>query len=249
EEAAAAERTKLNVLVDISVSMPRQGTAAGQAALALAQKVDRSKNLKFAGLMGYSGAASHTKGWENRKQRSEGDLAPLISTAELCRKSGLPVKIITGGSTGTYNIDSQVAGMTELQAGSYVFMDTNYRRIGGRDGGATYSDFGGALTVLSTVISKTRPRQATIDAGNKALLKPTDEVKGRPEIRIENWGAEYGGLLWTGTDRDIQLGERVEIYPSNLDMSVNCYDRVYVTRGEAVVDVWPIMGRAGAVQR
>ena len=156
DEAAAAERTRLNVLVDLSVSMPRQGTEAGETALALAQKVDRSKHLKLVGLMGYSGVASHTKGWENRKRRSEGDLAPLIATAELCRKSGLPVKIITGGSTGTYNIDCHVAGMTELQAGSFVFMDSNYRRIGSKDGSAVYSDFGPALSVLSTVISKRR---------------------------------------------------------------------------------------------
>ena len=79
------------------------------------------------------------------------------------------------------------------------------------------------------------------------MLRPTDEVKGCPEVRVENQGAEYG-ILKDG-DKDFKLGERVELYPSNLDMSTNVYDRYYVARGEQIVDVWPIMGRSGAAQR
>jgi D-serine deaminase-like pyridoxal phosphate-dependent protein len=106
-----------------------------------------------------------------------------------------------------------------------------------------------ALTVMTTVISQRHPHLCTIDAGNKAMLRPTDAVKGRPEVKVENQGAEYGILSWSDGDRDFKLGERVELYPSNLDMSTNVYDRYYVTRGERIVDVWPIMGRAGAPQR
>jgi len=102
---------------------------------------------------------------------------------------------------------------------------------------------------MTTVISRRHPHQCTIDAGNKALLRPTDEVKGRPEVKVENQGAEYGILKWEETERDFRLGEQVELYPSNLDMSTNVYDRYYVARGEQIVDVWPIMGRAGAAQR
>ena len=68
-------------------------------------------------------------------------------------------------------------------------------------------------------------------------------------MKVENQGAEYGILAWNDGDREFKLGERVEIFPSNLDMSTNVYDRYYVTRGEQIVDVWPIMGRAGAAQR
>jgi 3-hydroxy-D-aspartate aldolase len=174
--------------------------------------------------------------------------APLETFVRM-QKAGMPVEIMSGGSTGTYNIDCESKRLTELQAGSYVFMDTIYRQIGGKDDPAVYRDFEPALTVMTTVISKRHPRQCTIDAGNKALLRPTDEVKGRPEVKVENQGAEYGILAWNEGDRDFKLGERVELYPSNLDMSTNVYDRYYVTRGEQVVDVWPIMGRAGALQR
>jgi D-serine deaminase-like pyridoxal phosphate-dependent protein len=248
EDALAAGRTKLNVIVDVFAGLERQGCQPGETALRLAQKVDQSKHLKLVGLMGYSGGASHTHGFEARKKKSTDDVAGMLESVALCRKSGLPIEIITGGSTGTYNIDTGNQ-LTELQAGSYIFMDTLYRRIGAKGNDSVYSDFDPALSVMTTVISKTRPNQCAIDYGNKALLRTTDEVKDRPGVRVEIAGAEYGMLLWNNGDRDIKLGERVEIYPSNLDTSVNVYDRIYVARGESIVDVWPIMGRSGAVQR
>ena len=249
QQAAAAENVKVRTVVDIFAGLTRHGIEAGEPALELAKKVDHSKNLKLIGLMGYSGGASHTHGWEERKQKSYTDTAGLLETAAAARKAGLPVEIVTGGSTGTYNIDSDRKGLTELQAGSFVFMDTLYRRIGGKSDAHVYTDFNNALTVMTTVISTRHAHQCTIDAGNKALLKPTDEVKGRPEVKVENQGAEYGILVWKDGDREFKLGERVELYPSNLDMSTNVYDRYYVARAEKIVDVWPIMGRAGAAQR
>jgi len=247
EEALAAAQAKMNVIVDVYAGLNRQGCQPGEPALRLAQKVDQSKQMKLVGIMGYSGGASHTHGWEARKQKSTGDVAAMLETVELCRKSGLSIGIITGGSTGTYNIDTE-NHLTELQAGSYIFMDTLYRRIGGKSDEHVYNDFEPALSVMTTVISKTRPNQCAVDYGNKALLRTTDEVKGRPEVKIDSGGAEYGMLSWNDGP-DIKLGDRVEIYPSNLDTSTNVYDRYYVARGENIVDVWPIMGRSGAAQR
>lgn len=249
QEAAAREGVKLRTVVDVYAGLTRHGIEPGAQALELAKKVDSSKNLKLVGLMGYSGGASHTKGWTERRKKSQDDLAGCLESVAAARRAGLPVEIVTGGSTGTYNIDSESKALTELQAGSFVFMDTLYRQIGGKNDPAVYSDFGPALTVLTTVISKRHPRQCTIDAGNKALLRPTDQVKGRPEVEVQNQGAEYGILKWKDGDQEFKLGERVELYPSNLDMSTNVYDRYYVARGEKIVDIWPIMGRAGAAQR
>jgi len=249
QESAADEGVKLRVVVDVYAGLTRHGIEPGTPALDLAKKVDASKNLKLVGLMGYAGGAAHTHGFADRKDKSRSDLAGTLETVAAARTAGLRVEIVSGGSTGTYNIDSETKGLTELQAGSYVFMDTLYRVIGGKDDPHSYNDFGMALTVMSTVISTRHPKQCTIDAGNKALLKPTDEVKGRPEVKVENQGAEYGILRWDDSDRGFKLGERVELYPSNLDMSTSVYDRYYIARGERIVDVWPIMGRAGAAQR
>ncbi|MBI3695938.1 MAG: alanine racemase, partial [Acidobacteria bacterium] len=122
EQAGGAAGVKLNVAADVFAGLTRHGMEPGEPAHELAQKVNSSKHLRLAGLMGYSGGASHTHTWEARRKKSQSDIAGLLQTVELCKKSGLPVGFISGGSTGTYNIDT--GSLTELQCGSYVFMDT-----------------------------------------------------------------------------------------------------------------------------
>lgn len=248
EDAAAAHDVRLRLAVSVFAGLNRQGIANGQPAVDLAQRVASSKRIAFEGFMAYSGGAAHTHGWEARRKKSEGDLAGVRETVELAKKSGLPVNFVSGGSTGTYNID-HAAGLTELEAGSYVFMDTAYFAIGSKSDEKVYTDFKGALSVLTTIDSKQHANQATIDYGNKAMLRPTDSVKGMPWLQVSSQGAEYGMLSWKDGDRDLKVGERVEIYCTNLDTSTNCYDRYYVAKGDQIVDVWPIMGRSGAAQR
>jgi D-serine deaminase-like pyridoxal phosphate-dependent protein len=248
EEAAAARNARLKVAVSVFAGMTRQGIAAGPPAIELAHKVAASKRMELAGFMAYSGGAAHTKTWEARRRKSADDLAGIRETVELANRAGLPVNFVSGGSTGTYNIDKE-NGLTELEAGSYVFMDTAYFAIGGKVNDSVYDDFKGALTVLTTVDSKRHPGQVTIDYGNKAMNRPTDQVKGMPWLQVGSQGAEYGTLKWTDAGHDLKLGDRVEIYCTTLDMSTAVYDRYYVARGEHIVDVWPIMGRGGAAQR
>ena len=248
EEAASAANVKCRIAVAVYAGLTRQGIENGRPALELAQKAASSPHVIFEGYMAYSGGASHTKGWEARRKKSAEDLSGLQETLELSRKAGLRANIVSGGSTGTYNMDKE-NNLTELECGSYVFMDTAYLAIGGKTNDKEYSDFGGALTVLTTVDSKHHANQVTIDYGNKAMARPTDQVKGMPWLQVANQGAEYGLLKWQDTSRDVKLGDRVEIYCTNLDMSTNCYDRYYVARGEQIVGVWPIMGRSGAAQR
>jgi len=248
EEAAAAKNAKLRVGVSVYAGLTRQGIENGKPAVDLAQRIAASKRIALEGFMAYSGGASHTKTWEARRKKSSEDLAGVRETVEMARKAGLPMNFVSGGSTGTYNIDKE-NGLTELEAGSYVFMDTNYFGVGGKHNDAVYDDFQGALTVLTTVDSKRHPNQVTTDYGNKALNRPTDQVKGMPWLKVGGQGAEYGLLTWTDAGRDVKLGERVEIYCTTLDMSTAVYDRYYVVRGDQLVDVWPIMGRGGASQR
>jgi len=248
EEAAAAANTRLRIAVSVFAGLNRQGIENGQPAVDLAQKVAKSKRMDFEGFMAYSGGASHTKTWTCRRKKTADDLAGVRETVALAKKAGLPINFVSGGSTGTYNMDHE-NGLTELEAGSYVFMDTAYFAVGGKDDDKTYNDFQGALTVLTTVDSKRHPNEATIDYGNKALLRTTDKVKGMPWLEFFPQGAEYGGLRWKEGDRDLKLGERLELYCTNLDTSTNCYDRYYVAKGDQIVDVWPIMGRSGAAQR
>ncbi|MCX6595404.1 MAG: alanine racemase [Acidobacteria bacterium] len=248
EEAAGAAKVKARVAASVYAGLTRQGIANGQPALELAQKLHKSKNIQFEGFMAYSGYASHTKGFAARLKKTQEDLSGVNETMLLAKKAGLPVNIVSGGSTGTYNMDKEF-GLTELECGSYVFMDSIYKQVGGQSNDNEYTDFESSLSVLVTVDSKHHPRQVSTDYGNKALAKPTDTVKGMPWLEVSTQGAEYGLLTWKDGGGEIKVGDRVEIYCSNLDMSTNCYDRYYIAKGNDIIDVWPIMGRSGAAQR
>ena len=248
QEAAAAAKVKARVAVSVYAGLTRQGIANGKPALDLAQKIATSKNISFEGYMAYSGYASHTHGWEARRKKSAEDLAGVNETVALSKKAGMEVKIVSGGSTGTYNMDHEL-GLTELECGSYVFMDSVYRKVGGKTNDQVYTDFENSMSVLTTVDSKHHAGQVTTDYGNKAMAQLTDEVKGQSWLQVDKQGAEYGLLRWKDGGGEIKVGDRVEIYCSNLDMSTNCYDRYYIAKGNDIVDVWPIMGRGGAAQR
>jgi D-serine deaminase-like pyridoxal phosphate-dependent protein len=249
EEAAAAHNTNVKVVVSVYAGMARQGIEGGKPALELAQKVSSSKRMTFEGFMAYSGRAAHTKGFEARKKASMDVLAGVRESRDLAKKAGLPVNIMSGGSTGTYNIDHET-GLTELESGTYVFMDTEYFIVGGQDGDMKrYNDWNAALTVMTTVDSQHHSNIITTDYGNKVLVKKTDEVKGMPWLELGTQGAEYGYVRWKDGDKAPKLGDRLEIYCTNLDQSTNAFDRYYIAQGDRIVDVWPIMGRSGAAQR
>lgn len=244
-EAAAAKKIVLNILVDIDPHGRRTGIEPGAKAEQLGRLVDGLPRLNLRGVHGYAGAASHVRGWAERKKESADFMLPVIASFEAMKKAGLPMEIMSGASTGTYNIDSQLAGMTELQVGSYVFMDADYRAIGGQSG-AVYDDFRPSLTVLATVISKNHSGIATIDAGIKSFATDHDalpEVVGIEGAAYSFNGDEHGRLHLENAARDVRLGEQVELIISHCDPTVNLYERMYVCRGDQVVDVWAVAGR------
>ena len=244
-EAAVIEKTVLNILIDIDPQGLRTGIEPGSKAEELGKLVDSLPNLNLRGVHGYAGAASHVRGWEQRKNESADMMRPVLASFEAMKKAGLPMEIMSGASTGTYNIDTQLGGMTELQVGSYVFMDADYRNIGSRSG-AVYDDFRPSLTVLSTVVSKNHTGIATIDAGIKSFATDHDalpEVVGMEGATYSFDGDEHGRIHLDKAGRDVQLGEQLELIISHCDPTVNLYERMYVCRGEQIVDVWPITGR------
>jgi 3-hydroxy-D-aspartate aldolase len=154
------------------------------------------------------------------------------------------MEILSGGSTGTYNIDPEFEGMTELQVGSYIFMDVDYRIIGGKSG-PDYDDFGQSLKVIATVISKNHDDRATIDAGFKAFATDRDfgpDIIGISGITYRFGGDEHGILQLDNPSRDVKLGDRLEFVVPHCDPNVNLYDRIYCLRGDEVEDIWPVVG-------
>jgi len=245
-EAAEAAKVNLDVLVDLDVGDKRTGSLPGELAVEVARQIAKSKRLNIRGVQAYAGHASHTVGFEARQKVSREAIAKALETKALLTKAGFDAAMLSGGSTGTYNIDSAIDGMTELQVGSYVFMDVDYRRIGGRDGQAVYADFRPSLTVLTTVVSTTHAERVTVDAGTKAIDTTTAH---RPEAR--NWpglvytraGDEFGAVTSEGGGKLPAIGERVEFIVPHCDPNVNLYDRLYACRGDRVEAIWPVAAR------
>lgn len=244
--AAEAAKAQLDVLVDLDVGDKRTGILPGEPAVELARQISRSKNLTVRGVQAYAGHASHTVGFENRQRVSREAIAKAVETKALLQRAGFDAQILSCGSTGTYNIDSAIEGVTELQVGSYVFMDVDYRRIGGRDGNAVYADFQPSLTVLTTVVSATHPERVTVDAGTKALDTTTANIpqaKNRPGLLYAKNGDEFGAVNLEPGGKLPFIGERLEFIVPHCDPNVNLYDRIYACRGEKVEAIWPVAAR------
>ncbi len=243
-EAASAARVDLNVLLDLNVA-GRTGVPPGPPAVELAKEIARLPRLKLRGIQAYAGQASHTIGFDSRREVSLAAMAPAVETRHLLEKAGFEVPLLSGGSTGTYNIDSSMEGVTELQPGSYVFMDVDYRLIGGQSG-EVYADFAPSLTVVATVISRPSPNVAILDAGLKAFS--TDRSFGPECVSLQGvkytWaGDEHGRLDFNAAEREVRLGDRLEFLIPHCDPSINLYDHLYAIRKERVEAVWPIAAR------
>ncbi|PWU23099.1 MAG: hypothetical protein C5B48_09200 [Candidatus Rokuibacteriota bacterium] len=235
----------LNVLVDVDVGGRRTGVQPGEPALELGRAVQRQPSLNLRGLQGYAGHCAHVIGFEERRRASRRFMGRLLKTRELYEKERLPADVVSGGSSGTFNIDSELEGLTELQSGSYCVMDLDYQRIGSARG-AAYDDFEMALTVLTTVVSVPSDEMAMVDAGLKAFStdKPfVPEPVEWPGIEYSWAGDEHGRLTLTQPGRLPRLGDRIEFFPPHCDPTINLYDRIYAMRGDTVEAVWDVAAR------
>jgi len=245
EQAAAAATVAgatLGVVVDVNVGLPRCGLDPGDPALALARHVAETPGVELRGVMGYEG---HVVGIEDRERRTAGALEAmerLISTAEAIRCAGLPCEVVSAGGTGTYDITGRVQGITEIQAGSYVLMDTAYAKLD--------IPFEQAFAVLGTVISRPRPGLCVTDSGHKSCTQD----HGNPAVR----GLEGASVLFLSDEHatiaipeatQLKIGDRMQLWPSHIDPTVNLHDVFYVIEDETVVDVWPIAARGYPEQR
>jgi len=243
-DAAAAAKRKLWVAIDLCVS-GRTGIMPGAPAVALAEQIAKLPNLQFKGIQAYAGGASHTKGWENRQKASLAAMTPAIETRAELNKRGIATPWLSGGSTGTYNIDSSIDGITELQPGSFMFMDTDYNIIGGKGTGDSYTDFGNALTILATVVSRPTDAHVIVDSGYKSMAtdRSFSPVTKAPGLKFAFNGDEHAKITSTEGPLKLQAGDRVEIVAPHCDPTVNLHDRIYCTRGSQVEAVWSIAAR------
>lgn len=244
-EAATAKGVQIRVLVEVNIGHNRCGVAPFEPALALSKAVHEAPGLVYTGLMGYDGHCTFRVTESEREACSRKAIALLVQTREYIEAAGLPIEIVSAGGTFTYQYAAQAKGVTEVQAGTYLLMDTAFREHGVRD-------FDCALTVLATVISRPawaeKDDLAIIDLGRKGM----DAFLGLPEVKepqgatVFSFSQEHGRVRLEGAARDLRVGDTIELWVRNANDTINLYDKFYALRHGIVEAVWEIPGRGKA---
>ncbi len=247
-DAAAGEAgITLRVYVEINMGGNRCGVEPGMPALELARQIGDLPHLSFAGLQAYHGSAQHLRTWDERQGAIAGAVEKAAGTRDLLLANGIACDNITGAGTGTFEFEAGSGVYTELQCGSYVFMDADYGRNLDKDGAPTRS-FEPSLFVWATVMSRPAAERAIVDAGLKALGMDSGPplVWDEPAAVYERASDEHGRIGISAPTNRLNLGDKVRLVPGHCDPTVNLYDWYVGIRGDRVETLWPITAR-GAV--
>jgi len=233
----------MDVLLDIDVGLERTGVAP-ELAPQLARAILSHENLKLRGIQAYAGQIQHISSFEERKSTSIACLQDAVSVFRELSREIESCTIFSASGTGTFDIDLAVPEITELQLGSYACMDAQYMSIGSAGDPGRFTAFGPALRLLSSVVSANQRGFVTVDAGLKSLYSDGAIPRViRPEGKglVYDWfGDEYGMIKATNEEDLPPLGSVLELIVSHCDPTINLFDRFFITRGDQVVDIWPI---------
>jgi D-serine deaminase-like pyridoxal phosphate-dependent protein len=234
--AMQAGGATLGVLVEVDIGMARCGILPGEAAVALAQRIHKNSlhsggGLRFDGLQGYDGHLQLLADVNERRAKCLQGLEQLVETRRLIEKAGIPVGIVTGAGTGTWEFVAGFPGVTEIQPGSFVLMDCVYHTV--------RPEFGCALSILATVLS-VRPKWYTLDAGSKAISKDfgSPTIKNKPQEKATRLSEEH-----TKVECDpvpVRVGDRREVIPAHCCATMNLHRQCVGVRKGKVEAVWPI---------
>jgi D-serine deaminase-like pyridoxal phosphate-dependent protein len=236
---SSKEGVSIGVLIEVNVGMNRCGVEHGLPALKLANHILRKNGVEFKGLMGYEGHAVMVENFQERRSIVERAMKLLMSTKDLLENEGIKVEVVSAGGTGTYNITGKYQGVTEVQAGSYIFMDTAYKRI--------IKEFENSLTVLASVISRPKEDRLIVDVGLKAM--PKEEQRGiMPEPKLEGLkiyalAEEHGYVKVSKQVRDIKVGDKIEFIVAHCCTTVNLHDCYHVIKDDKLLETWKIEAR------
>jgi len=243
--AAKAAGAALTLLVDLDPGMHRTGVADTEAAVALARQIHAHPSLRFGGLQFYCGSEQHIEAYAERRDAIVAKTEKLTATIAALTAAGLAPGIVTGGGTGSHAIDAALGVFTELQVGSYIFMDRQYGDCALREDGL--NPFETSLMVDARVISASHPFMVTVDAGFKAFATDGGEppiLAGAPEGSTYRFmGDEQGAIVPPRGLAPPKLGERVTLAAPHCDPTVNLYEAYHVVRGDTLEAIWPVSAR------
>lgn len=241
---AAQENSKVQVLVDVNLStdldgiLDRCGVPPGETAVKLAREIVHLPNIEFSGLMGYEGGLRKFPEFASRKIIAEKAFSCLIETKDTVEDHGVNVGSVSCGGTMSYNIAAEFPGVTEVQAGSYVFMDATCQEFG-------LGDFETSLTLLTSIVSRPRSDKAIMDAGLKAISADSGLpiVKERPELQCIGLNAEHGHIRIKNPEISLHQGDRLELIPTHVDTTTCLHDNYIIIKTDETIETLPITCR------
>jgi D-serine deaminase-like pyridoxal phosphate-dependent protein len=244
--AAARNSGKpLLVIIDIDPGFGRTGVGSPAAALALFAAIQAQKALLYAGVQYYCGAQQHIETYQARRQAMVERAGFLRTVIDALAGAGGRPQIVTGGGTGTHRIDAMLDIFTELQAGSYVFMDGQYLACD-LTGDAEPSPFETALMIDARVVSTNKPGQVTLDAGIKAFATDAGNppvLSGAPQGALYRFMGDEHGALALPEGATLKLASVVTLGAPHCDPTVNLYDTYHVVQGDTLRALWPVAAR------
>lgn len=232
-DMATAAGCQIEVLIDIDVGLGRTGVRSIEEGVALAQAIAPMDALSIRGVMGYEGHVVHKLDRAERTGMAAEVNRTVLGLAAALRERGVAVDVVSGGGTGTFDLTGQCDGYTELQAGSYVFMDATYEKV--------VPEFASGLTVLAAVVSR-KGSTVVIDCGEKTVAE-ADPPRLRDHETLGWRQSEEHYVIEVPADSTLDLGDRVNVVPGHCCGTVNLHNRYYVVDDGELVDTWPVLAR------
>lgn len=234
----------IDVLVEIDCGAGRCGVVDPAQAVATAQAVKAARGLRFAGLQAYQGAMQHLRSYEARKSAAEAAHDAVRQMIEALQAYDLKPELVSGGGTGSYELDTESGLYHELQCGSYAFMDADYGQVMDRNGvQLDQGPWENALFVASSVMSIAKPGQAVVDAGLKAMSMESGLplVFGQDSVDYVEASDEHGTIA--DPEGTLRINDRLRLVPGHCDPTCNLHDWYVGVRGGVVECLWPVSAR------
>ena len=245
-ELGAASQGPIQVLIDVDPGMGRTGVHDAAQAVAVFRAIAAQPNLKLLGVQCYGGHWQHMEGANARAAAIADGMAYLSSVIAALRHAGAEIKVVTGGGTGSFAADAAQGVLTEVQPGSFAFMDREYRDALKADPDGAFEQ---ALTIAATVISANHPKWVTVDAGLKAFSTdgplPVALTPKFAQSLYRFFGDEHGRLM-RPEGQAVARGERVDFLPPHIDPTLDRYDVLHMIRGDVLVEIAPIEARGAS---
>jgi len=240
--AAQAASLTIGVLAETDVGLGRVGVTPGSELLDLARAMQRLPNLIFEGIAFYPG---HIRDNGPEGLEALANLRSAIgSILDDFHRAGIPVAIVSGGSTPALFHSHELPGLNEIRPGTYVYNDRNTVASGACAPGDC------AASLLVTVVSTARPGQIIIDGGSKTFSSDrhaTEATFGHiveaPAAQFHKMNEEHGYVDVTRAGRKFDIGERLHVIPNHICVAVNLHERIYGIRNEEVEEIWEVPGR------